>query len=109
MERKFRSLYIAALAVVSVGLLGVALVPKAHADTWDKKTIVTVHESVVAGTKGLQPAGRGQFAFWETPLGVPKAVRAWLHTASSNALVGLTGFGLLSFSGMISLFTKKSA
>jgi hypothetical protein len=27
----------------------------------------------------LRPAGHTQFAFWETPAGVPKAVRAWFY------------------------------
>jgi pyruvate/2-oxoglutarate dehydrogenase complex dihydrolipoamide acyltransferase (E2) component len=27
----------------------------------------------------LQPAGNTQFSFWETPAGVPKAVRAWFY------------------------------
>jgi hypothetical protein len=27
----------------------------------------------------LQPTGKTQFAFWETPAGVPKAVRAWFY------------------------------
>jgi hypothetical protein len=27
----------------------------------------------------LQPTGHTQFAFWETPPGVPKAVRAWFY------------------------------
>ena len=120
MQRKFRSFYIGALAVFGVGLLGTALVPKAHADAWDKKTIVTVNEPVIAGNKvlqpgtyvwklldsqsnrhivqifdrdqrhlqstilaipnyRLQPTGKSQFAFWETPAGVPKAVRAWFY------------------------------
>ncbi|MBV9676808.1 MAG: hypothetical protein JO185_10775 [Acidobacteriaceae bacterium] len=119
-ERKFRSFYVGALAVVGVGLLGTVLVPKAHADAWDKKTIVTVNEPVIAGNKvlqpgtyvwklldspsnrhivqifdrdqrhlqstilaipnyRLQPTGKSQFAFWETPVGVPKAVRAWFY------------------------------
>ena len=120
MDRKFRSFYIGTLAVVGVGLLGTLLVPKAHADAWDKKTIVTVNEPVIAGNKVLQPGiyvwklldsqsnrhivqifdrdqrhvestilaipnyrlhptGKSQFAFWETPAGVPKAVRAWFY------------------------------
>ena len=106
--------------MVGVGLLGTVLVPKAHADAWDKKTIVTVNEPVIAGNKvlqpgtyvwklldspsnrhivqifdrdqrhlqstilaipnyRLQPTGKSQFAFWETPAGVPKAVRAWFY------------------------------
>jgi LPXTG-motif cell wall-anchored protein len=27
----------------------------------------------------LQPTGNTQFSFWETPAGVPKAVRAWFY------------------------------
>jgi len=27
----------------------------------------------------LQPTGKSSFAFWETPAGVPKAVRAWFY------------------------------
>jgi pyruvate/2-oxoglutarate dehydrogenase complex dihydrolipoamide acyltransferase (E2) component len=120
MSRKFRSLYIGALAVTGIGLLGGAFIPKAHADAWDKMTIVTVNEPIIAGNKvldpgtyvwklmdspsdrhivqifdknqqhlettilaipnyRLQPTGKTQFAFWETPAGVPKAVRAWFY------------------------------
>jgi LPXTG-motif cell wall-anchored protein len=97
-----------------------SFVPKAHADAWDKMTIVTVNEPIIAGNKvldpgtyvwklmdspsnrhvvqifdknqqhleetilaipnyRLQPTGKTQFAFWETPAGVPKAVRAWFY------------------------------
>lgn len=118
--KQFRSFYIAALAVVGVGLIGTSFVPKAHADAWDKKTVVTVNEPIIAGTKvlepgtyvwklldsqsdrhvvqifdrdqrhleqtilampnyRLQPSGKSQFSFWETPAGVPKAVRAWFY------------------------------
>src|SRR6476469_7681747 len=118
--KQFRSFYIAALAVVGVGLIGTSFVPKAHADGWDKKTIVTVNELIIAGNKvlnpgtyvwklldsqsdrhivqifdrdqrhleqtilampnyRLQPSGNSQFSFWETPAGVPKAVRAWFY------------------------------
>ena len=55
MERRFRSFYIGALAVIGVGVVGTVLVPKAHADAWDKKTIVTVNEPVIAGNTVLQP------------------------------------------------------
>lgn len=120
MNRKFRPFYIGALAVAGLGLLGTSLVPKAHADAWDKKTVVTINEPVIAGNKvlnpgtyvwkllnspsdrhivqifdkdqrhveatilaipneRLQPAGDTQFTFWETPAGVPKAVRAWFY------------------------------
>ncbi len=120
MTRKLRSFYIGALAVSGVGLLGSAFVPKAHADAWDKMTIVSVNEPIIAGNKvldpgtyvwklldspsnrhvvqifdkdqrhlettvlaipnyRLQPDGKTQFSFWETPAGVPKAVRAWFY------------------------------
>src|SRR5689334_20690724 len=120
MNRRLRCFYIGALAVTGVGLLGMSFVPKAHADAWDKKTIVTVNEPIIAGDKildpgtyvwklmdspsdrhvvqifdkdqrhleetilaipnyRLQPTGNTQFSFWETPAGVPKAVRAWFY------------------------------
>jgi hypothetical protein len=120
MNVRFRSFLIGSLAVVGVGLVGSAFVPKAHADAWDKKTMVTVNEPIIAGNKvldpgtyvwrlmdspsnrhivqifdrdqkqieatilatpnyRLQPDGKSQFSFWETPAGVPKAVRAWFY------------------------------
>lgn len=120
MNRKLRSFYIGALAVTGLGLIGTSFVPKAHADAWDKMTIVTINEPIIAGNKvldpgtyvwklmespadrhvvqifdkdqrhleetilaipnyRLQPTGKTQFAFWETPAGVPKAVRAWFY------------------------------
>jgi LPXTG-motif cell wall-anchored protein len=120
MDNKFRSFYIGALAVTGIGLIGTSFVPKAHADAWDKMTIVTVNEPIIAGNKvldpgtyvwklldsqsdrhvvqifdkdqrhlqetilavpnyRLEPTGKTQFAFWETPAGVPKAVRAWFY------------------------------
>ena len=120
MRSKFQSFYIGALAVTGVGLLGTSFVPIAHADAWDKMTVVTVNEPIIAGDKvldpgtyvwklldsqsnrhivqiydkdqshleetilaipnyRLQPAGKTQFSFWETPPGVPKAVRAWFY------------------------------
>jgi LPXTG-motif cell wall-anchored protein len=120
MSRKLRAFYIGALAVTGLGLIGTSFVPKAHADAWDKMTIVTTNEPIIAGNKvldpgtyvwklmdspadrhivqifdkdqrhleetilaipnyRLQPTGKTQFAFWETPAGVPKAVRAWFY------------------------------
>ena len=120
MHVRFRSFVIGSLAVGGVGLVGSAFVPKAHADAWDKKTIVTVNEPIIAGNKVLDPGtyvwklmdspsdrhvvqifdkdqqhlettvlavpnyrmkpeGKSQFSFWETPAGVPKAVRAWFY------------------------------
>ncbi len=120
MNLKLRSVYIGALAITGIGLLATSFVPKAHADAWDKMTIVTVNEPIIAGNKvldpgtyvwklldsqsnrhivqifdkdqrhleetilaipnyRLQPTGNTQFAFWETPAGVPKAVRAWFY------------------------------
>jgi LPXTG-motif cell wall-anchored protein len=120
MSRKFRASSIAAFASIGVALIGTSFVPKAHADAWDKMTIVTVNEPIIAGNKVLdpgtyvwkllespadrhivqifdknqqhlettvlaipdyrmQPTGKTQFAFWETPAGVPKAVRDWFY------------------------------
>lgn len=120
MDRKFRSFYVGALAVAGLGLLGSIFVPKAHADAWDKTTVVTINEPVIAGNRvlspgtyvwklldsqsdrhivqifdrdqkhleetilaipneRLRPTGDTRFTFWETPAGVPKAVRAWFY------------------------------
>jgi LPXTG-motif cell wall-anchored protein len=120
MRSKFRPFYIGALLVAAVGLLGSSFVPKAHADAWDKMTIVKINEPVIAGNKvldpgtyvwklldsqsnrhivqifgedqkhveetviaipnyRLHPTGKTQFEFWETPAGVPKAVRTWFY------------------------------
>jgi LPXTG-motif cell wall-anchored protein len=120
MNRKFRTFSIAALSITGVALIGTSFVPKAHADEWNKMTIVTVNEPIIAGNKvldpgtyvwklldspsdrhivqifdkdqrhlettilaipdyRLQPTGKTQFAFWETPAGVPKAVREWFY------------------------------
>ena len=120
MSSTFRSFYISALAVTGIGLIGTSFVPRAHADAWNKMTIVTVNERIIAGNKvldpgtyvwklldsqsnrhivqifdkdqkhleetilaipnyRLQPTGNSQFSFWETPAGVPKAVRAWFY------------------------------
>ncbi|MGC2656803.1 MAG: hypothetical protein WA324_02425, partial [Bryobacteraceae bacterium] len=55
MTRKSRSFLAAALAVAGVGLIGGSFASRAHADTWDKKTIVTVNEPIIAGNKVLEP------------------------------------------------------
>jgi hypothetical protein len=44
------------VAMASVGLLGVALAPSAHADEWNKLTIMTVNEPIQVPNKVL-PAG----------------------------------------------------
>jgi len=109
------------LTIASVGLLaGAALVPSARADEWNKKTILTVNESIQVPNKvlppgtyvmklldspsnrhivqifdkdeqhlqttvlaipnyRLEPTGKTQFQFWETPPGQPKALRAWFY------------------------------
>jgi len=110
-----------ALAIASVGLLaGVAFAPSARADEWNKKTILTVNESIQVPNKvlppgtyvmklldspsnrhivqiydkdeqhlqttvlaipnyRLEPTGKTQLQFWETPPGQPKALRAWFY------------------------------
>jgi hypothetical protein len=120
MSGKFRSFLAAVLALAGVALIGGSFASRAHADTWNKKTIVTVNEPIIAGNKvlepgtyvwvlvdsqsdrhivqifdknqdhlettvlaipnyRLEPTGHTQFTFWETPAGVPKAVRAWFY------------------------------
>lgn len=120
MSLNLRSFMIGALALTGAGLIATSFVPKAHADQWNKMTIVTVNQPIIAGSKvlnpgtyvwklmdsasdrhivqifdkdqrhleetilaipnyRLQPSGKTQFAFWETPAGVPKAVRAWFY------------------------------
>lgn len=120
MNKKFRPFYIGALAIAGMALLGSSFVPRAKGDAWDKMTVVTVHEPIIAGHKVLEPGtyvwklmdsaadrhvvqifdkdqnhleetvlaipnyrlrptGHTSFAFWETPAGVPKAVRAWFY------------------------------
>jgi hypothetical protein len=109
------------LAIASVGLIGgAALAPSARADEWNKKTILTVNESIQVPNKvlppgtyvmklldspsnrhivqifdkdeqhlqttilaipnyRLEPTGKTQLQFWETPPGQPKALRAWFY------------------------------
>jgi hypothetical protein len=109
------------LAITSVGLLaGAALAPSARADEWNKKTILTINESIQVPNKvlppgtyvmklldspsnrhivqifdkdeqhlqttilaipnyRLEPTGKTQMQFWETPPGQPKALRAWFY------------------------------
>jgi hypothetical protein len=109
------------LTMASVGLLaGAGLIMSARADEWNKKTILTVNESIQVPNKvlppgtyvmklldspsnrhivqifdkneqhlettvlaipnyRLEPTGKTQFQFWETPPGQPKALRAWFY------------------------------
>jgi LPXTG-motif cell wall-anchored protein len=101
-------------------MLSMSFVPKAQADGWDKKTIVTINEPIIAGKKvlhpgtyvwklldsqsdrhvvqifdkdqqhleetilaipdyKLEPTGKSEFSFWETPAGVPRAVHTWFY------------------------------
>jgi hypothetical protein len=110
-----------AFTIASVGLLAVAaLAPNARADEWNKKTIITVNETIQVPNKvlppgtyvmklldspsnrhivqifdkdeqhlettilaipnyRLEPTGKTQLQFWETPPGQPKALRAWFY------------------------------
>ncbi len=120
MKNTLRPFYIGALAIAGVALLGSSFVPRAKADEWNKMTVVTVNEPIIAGNKvlqpgtyvwklldsssdrhivqifdkdqkhveetilaipdyRLQPVGNSRFTFYETPAGVPKAVRAWFY------------------------------
>src|SRR6266700_3584353 len=44
-----------ALAVASIGVLGIAFAPNARADEWNKKTILTVNETIQVPNKVLPP------------------------------------------------------
>ncbi len=120
MKRLKNLLLATGLIACGVGAIGVAFSPVAQADVWNKKTIVTVNEPIIAGNVvlepgtyvwklldspserhvvqifnrdenhifttviaipnyRLQPTDHTQFTFWETPAGVPKAVRAWFY------------------------------
>jgi hypothetical protein len=108
------------LVACGIGAVGLSFSPSAQADAWNKKTIVTVSEPIIAGNVVLEPGtyvwklfdspserhvvqifnreenhvfttviaipnyrlhptDHTQFKFWETPDGVPKAVRAWFY------------------------------
>jgi LPXTG-motif cell wall-anchored protein len=101
-------------------LLAAALSPAARADTWNKKTVLTITEAIQVPNKvlepgkyvfkladsqsdrhivqiftedekhlvttilaipnyRLQPTGKSEFGFWETPAGQPRAMRAWFY------------------------------
>ncbi len=120
MQNKFRPFIVASLTVAGLGLIASAVAVPAKADQWDKMTVVTINEKMIAGNKvlepgtyvwklldsqadrhivqifnkdqshleetilaipnyRLEPTGNSTFAFWETPPGVPKAVRAWFY------------------------------
>src|SRR4030081_25556 len=55
-----------ALAVASIGFLGIALAPTARADEWNKKTIMTVNESIQVPNKVL-PAGKYVMKLLDSP------------------------------------------
>lgn len=43
------------LAIASIGLLAVGLIPSAQADAWNKRTTLTVHQSIQVPGKVLVP------------------------------------------------------
>ena len=104
----------------TLGLASLVAVPSAMADQWNKKTYITINESVQVPGKvlqpgryvmklmespsnrhivqifndredqlqttvlaipnyRLQPTGKTEFQWWETPAGQPKALRAWFY------------------------------
>jgi hypothetical protein len=104
----------------TLGLASLVLTPAAMADQWNKKTYITVNESIQVPGKvlapgryvmrlaespsnrhivhiyneredqlqttvlaipnyRLQPTGKTEFQWWETPAGQPKALRAWFY------------------------------
>lgn len=104
----------------TLGLASLVLTPAAMADQWNKKTYITINESIQVPGKvlapgryvmrlaespsnrhivhiyneredqlqttvlaipnyRLQPTGKTEFQWWETPAGQPKALRAWFY------------------------------
>lgn len=55
MSRNIRSYLATGLAVAGVGLIGNAVIPRAHADEWNKRTIVHVQEPIIVGNRVLEP------------------------------------------------------
>src|SRR3954470_9669471 len=195
-SRKLRPFYIGTAAVIGIALLGIVFVPRAHAEVWDRKTLVTVNQPFIFGDKvlgpgtyvwkvlgarengnlvqvwdkdekvlesaswavpnhRLKPIGSTHLTFWEPPEGVPRPVRAWFYPGdrfgaefaypekavhrlmsrsvraipppvttvvapssaretwfgaqSSTRLMGLSGLGLLSMAGLISLLAPRQA
>jgi hypothetical protein len=107
-------------AASCLAVASMALMQNANADTWNKKTILTVNEPIQVPGKvlqpgkyvmklldspsnrhivqiyneredqlqttilaipnyRLQPTGKTEFQWWETPTGQPKALRAWFY------------------------------
>src|SRR5579862_2663872 len=54
------------LALATVGVIGIALAPTARADEWNKKTIMTVNESIQVPNKVL-PAGKYVIKLLDSP------------------------------------------
>ena len=54
------------IALASVGVLGIALAPTVRADEWNKKTIMTVNESIQVPNKVL-PAGKYVMKLLDSP------------------------------------------
>src|SRR5579871_6317839 len=55
-RRSLKNMYRIALTIASVGVLaGAAFAPSARADEWNKKTILTVNESIQVPNKVLPP------------------------------------------------------
>src|SRR5215210_898160 len=104
----------------TLGLASLVLAPGAMADQWNKKTYITINESIQVPGKTLQPGryvmrllesqsnrhivqifneredqlqttvlaipnyrlqptGKTEFQWWETPAGQPRALRAWFY------------------------------
>ena len=80
-NQRFRSIYLAALIVVCVGLLGTILVPKAHAGVWKKPEVIA----------SLEPTIQQRMA------------------TSSKSLFEFASFGLLSSVGLALLYSKSKA
>jgi pyruvate/2-oxoglutarate dehydrogenase complex dihydrolipoamide acyltransferase (E2) component len=125
MSAHIRQIATGVLAAAGIGMIAGAFMPRAQADAWDKKTIVTVNEPIIAGNKVLDPgvyvwklmdspsdrhilqifdkgeqhlettvltipdyrvnpADHTEFAFYETPAGVPRAIHTWFYPGANT-------------------------
>lgn len=80
-NQRFRAVYLAALIVFCIGLLGTVLVPKAHASPWKKRVVIA------AIAPDMQ-----QRLF-----------------SSSKPLIGFASLGLLSSAGLALLYSRSRA
>lgn len=60
MNRKFRSIYLSAIAVVGTGLIGSLFISTADADGWDRQKLVSATKNFIAHHRVHRPAANLQ-------------------------------------------------